>query len=121
MRSGGLRQSGHSMALGHQRPVDPTLQNLTARAARLRYHILTMAKGKGEGYVGQGLGAADIFTVLYFHEMRYRPEQLDWPDRVRFLLSTGHYSIGLWAALVELGVLTEQELPSYGADGSRLE
>jgi transketolase len=80
-----------------------------------------MAKGKGEGYVGQGLGGTDIFTVLYFHEMRHRPDQLDWPDRDRFLLSTGHYSIVLWAALAELGVLQMDELPKYGADNSRLE
>jgi transketolase len=94
---------------------------LFARAARLRHHILTMAKGKGEGYVGQGLGAADIFSVLYFHEMRHRPHELDWPDRDRFLLSTGHYSIVLWAALAELGVLNVDELSTYGSDNSRLE
>jgi transketolase len=80
-----------------------------------------MAKGKGEGYVGQGLGAADIFAVLYFDEMRHRPGDLAWPDRDRFLLSTGHYSIILWAALAELGILREDELPTYGADDSRLE
>ena len=94
---------------------------LQARASKLRHHILTMAKGKGEGYVGQGLGAADIFTVLYFHEMRHRPDELNWPDRDRFLLSTGHYSIVLWAALAELGILELKELPAYGADGSRLD
>jgi len=94
---------------------------LDVRATRLRHHILTMAKGKGEGYVGQGLGAADIFTVLYFHEMRHNPELLDCPDRDRFLLSTGHYSIVLWAALAELGVLPKDELPTYGADDSRFE
>jgi transketolase len=80
-----------------------------------------MAKGKGEGYVGQGLGAADIFAVLYFHEMRYQPDRLDWPERDRFLLSTGHYSIVLWAALAEAGVLKAEELATYGADESRLE
>jgi transketolase len=41
------------------------------------------------------------------------------PDR--FLLSTGRYSIALFAALAELGIYTEQELASYGADESRLE
>src|ERR1051326_1573333 len=94
---------------------------LKSRAARLRHHILTMARGKGEGYVGQGLGAADIFTVLYFHEMRCRPDELHWPDRDRLLLSAGHYSIVLWAALAELGIFEADELPTYGADGSRLE
>jgi len=53
--------------------------------------------------------------------MRFDPRRLDWPDRDRFLLSTGHYSIGLFAALAELGVYSEDELSSYGADESSLE
>jgi transketolase len=64
---------------------------------------------------------ADLLAVLYFHEMRYDPRNLHWPQRDRFLLSTGHYSIALWAALAEAGVIPVDELSSYGADGSRLE
>ncbi|HLJ89963.1 MAG TPA: transketolase [Candidatus Angelobacter sp.] len=98
-----------------------TLQRLREHARNIRRNVLVMARGKGEGYVGQGLDAADILTALYFHEMRFDPKRLDWPDRDRFLLSTGHYSIVLFAALAELGVFAEQELASYGADESRLE
>ena len=53
--------------------------------------------------------------------MRYDPRFLNWNDRDRFLLSTGHYSIGLYAALAEAGVISIDELNTYGADGSRLE
>ena len=94
---------------------------LRLRAANMRRHILTMARGPGQGYVGQGLGIADLLAALYFHELRYNPEALDWPDRDRFLLSTGHYSIALWAALAEAGILPMGELTTYGADDSRLE
>jgi transketolase len=87
----------------------------------LRRHILTMARGQGQGYVGQGLGIADLLAALYFHELRYDPQNLAWADRDRFLLSTGHYSIALWAALAEAGVLPVEELSTYGADGSRLQ
>lgn len=83
--------------------------------------MLSMAAGKGQGYIGQGLGFADLLAALYFHEMRYDPQDPSWADRDRFVLSTGHYSIALWAALVELGVLSADELADYGADGSRLE
>lgn len=99
----------------------PTSEMLRTHAKQIRRNILTMARGKGEGYVGQGLDAADIFAVVYFREMRYRPTEPDWPDRDRFLLSTGHYSIVLWAALTELGLLKPDELITYGADESRLE
>ncbi len=94
---------------------------LKSRAWKLRRHVLEMARGRGDGYVGQGLGAADILAVLYFHEMRLDPSRLDWPERDRFLLSTGHYSIALFAALTELGVFPEEELRTYGADESRFE
>jgi transketolase len=97
------------------------LPALQARAHRLRRHVLRMAERVGQGYVGQGLGIADLLAVLFFHELRYDPRRLDWPERDRFVLSTGHYSIGLYAALAEAGILPFEELDSYGADGSRLE
>lgn len=94
---------------------------LKGKATTLRRHMLTMARGQGQGYIGQGLGIADVLAALYFHEMRYDPDDVKWPGRDRFLLSTGHYSIALWAALAEAGIIPIEELPTYGADGSRLE
>ncbi|WP_027061968.1 transketolase [Mesorhizobium loti] len=94
---------------------------LERKATQLRRHMLTMARGQGQGYIGQGLGIADTLAALYFHELRYDPHNLAWPDRDRFLLSTGHYSIALWAALAEAGILPVEELVTYGADNSRLE
>ncbi|RWC70305.1 MAG: transketolase [Mesorhizobium sp.] len=94
---------------------------LERTATRLRRHMLTMARGQGQGYIGQGLGIADVLAALYFHELRYDPHNLAWPDRDRFLLSTGHYSIALWAALAEAGIIPVEELTTYGADNSRLE
>jgi transketolase len=87
----------------------------------LRRHMLAMARRIGQGYIGQGLGIADVLAALYFHELRLDPEDPGWAGRDRFLLSTGHYSIALWAALAEIGVLPVEELATYGADNSRLE
>src|SRR5271169_4419412 len=94
---------------------------LQLRALSLRRHVLRMAERVGQGYVGQGLGIADLLAVLYFGEMNYDPSNLTWPDRDRFILSIGHYSIGLYAALAEAGVIEIEELDTYGADESRLE
>ena len=102
-------------------PAEADIGALKARATNLRRHMLTMARGQGQGYIGQGLGIADALAALYFHELRYDPQNLSWPDRDRFLLSTGHYSIALWAALAEAGILPVEELLTYGADDSRLE
>jgi transketolase len=94
---------------------------LKVRATSLRRHMLAMARTQGQGYIGQGLGIADVLAALYFHELRYDPHNLSWPGRDRFLLSTGHYSIALWAALAEAGIIPLEELVTYGADNSRLE
>jgi transketolase len=101
-------------------PGAPDIALLERRALNLRRKMMTMAAGKGEGYIAQGLGFADALSALYFHEMRHDPARPDWAGRDRFLLSTGHYSIALYALLAEAGYLAEDSLPSYGLNGSRL-
>lgn len=70
--------------------------------------------------MGQALGIADVLAVSYFHALRYRPDDPEWEDRDRFYLSIGHYAIALYAALIEAGVLPENEIETYGADDSRM-
>ncbi|MBA4856314.1 transketolase [Nocardia farcinica] len=89
-------------------------------AYRIRHNVLDMGEEQGQGYVGQALGAADILATVYGHYLRYRPDDPHWPGRDRFLLSTGHYAIGLYAALAEAGIVPRAELASYGSDDSRL-
>lgn len=97
------------------------LAQIKQRAHAMRRHVLHMAEIVGQGYVGQGLGIADLLAVLYFGELRHDPTHPAWPDRDRMVLSIGHYAIGLYAALAEAGVIPLAELDTYGADGSRLE
>jgi len=104
------------------RPVNTEVDFAALRrhAKNMRRHMLTMARGPGQGYVGQGLGFADTLAALYFHEMHWDPKNLTAEGRDRFVLSTGHYSIALWAVLAEAGVFPLSELKTYGADDSRL-
>lgn len=101
---------------------EPAISNtsLAERAYRIRRNALRMGEVQGQGYVGQALGVADVLAVSYFHAMCFRPGEPDWEGRDRFLLSIGHYAIALYAALIEAGVLPEEELETYGSDGSRL-
>lgn len=94
--------------------------SLARRAWNIRHHALRMGEVQGQGYIGQALGIADVLAVAYFHALRYRRNEPDWDARDRFLLSIGHYAIALYAALIEAGVIPEDELESYGGDGSRL-
>jgi transketolase len=108
------------MAVLNHPPAAPDIAALKGRALNLRRKMMAMASGKGEGYIAQGLGMADCLASLYFHEMRYDPENPEWKERDRFVLSTGHYSIAMYAVLAEAGILSTNELPTYGLNGSRL-
>ncbi|WP_082735128.1 MULTISPECIES: transketolase [Hyphomicrobiales] len=94
--------------------------SLERRAWNIRRHAILMGEVQGQGYIAQALDIADVLAVAYFHAMRYRPDDPEWEGRDRFLLSNGHYAIALYAALIEAGVIPEQELETYGADESRL-
>jgi transketolase len=93
---------------------------LAERAYRIRRNALRMGEVQGQGYIAQALDIADVLAVAYFHAMRFRPEDTSWEGRDRFLLSNGHYAIALYAALIEAGIIPEEELETYGSDESRL-
>src|SRR6188768_2478676 len=95
-------------------------QKVAAAAYRMLHYVLNMGEAQGQGYVGQALGAADMLAGVYADQLRYRAEDPHWEGRDRFLLSTGHYAIGLYAALAEAGIIAVEELDTYGCDGSRL-
>ncbi|MEX5506162.1 transketolase [Pseudomonas putida] len=100
--------------------ADTPFARLSKHAWRIRRFALRMGEVQGQGYVGQALGWADVLAVAYCHAMNIRSAEPEWEGRDRFLLSHGHYAIALYAALLEAGVLPEEELETYGSDDSRL-
>ena len=94
--------------------------SLAMRAWNVRRNALLMGEVQGQGYIGQALGVADVLAVSYFHALSYRPDDPEWGGRDRFLLSVGHYAIALYAALIEAGILPEDEIETYGMDDSRM-
>ncbi|MCY4488332.1 MAG: transketolase [Deltaproteobacteria bacterium] len=90
-------------------------------AATLRLHVVEMVAPLGQGYVQQGLGAADIFTALYFAEARLDPSDPTWPDRDRVFLTTAHNTAIFYAALAERGFFETDRLATYCQDGAELE
>jgi transketolase len=94
--------------------------DLATRAYRIRRHAVRMGEVQGQGYVAQALDIADVLATAFFHVMRFRPDDPQWEGRDRFLLSNGHYAIAFYAALIEAGIIPEDELETYGCDDSRL-
>ncbi|AWB85686.1 transketolase [Mycetocola zhujimingii] len=112
--------------LTHERPpaaaasLEDRVERVGAAAYRMRHYALNMGEVQGQGYVGQALGSADIMAAVYADQLRFRPDEPEWEGRDRFLLSTGHYAIGHYAALAEAGIVPVDELDTYGSDDSRL-
>jgi transketolase len=100
--------------------LDQRTKKVRDAAYRIRHHSLNMGEVQGQGYVGQALGAADMFASVYADQLAFRPAEPEWEERDRFLLSTGHYAIGFYAALAEAGIVPVEELETYGSDDSRL-
>ena len=96
-------------------------KELEKKATEIRKHIIKMTGAAGSGHPGGSLSIADIISVLYFHHMNYKPEQPDWPDRDRFVLSKGHGCPALYAALAEAGVFPLKKLLSLRKLGSILQ
>lgn len=90
-------------------------------ATRLRLHVVNMVAPSGQGYVQQGLGAADIFTSLYFAEATLDPANPNWPDRDRIFLTTAHNTAIFYATLAERGFFDVGDLKTYVTNGSKLE
>ncbi|MCH9287020.1 transketolase [Klebsiella quasipneumoniae] len=96
------------------------LQKVAAAAWRIRRYALRMGEVQGQGYIGQALGYADVLATAFAHMMNFRSAEPEWEGRDRFLLSHGHYAIAYYAALLEAGIIPEEELETYGSDDSRL-
>ncbi|MFI6376424.1 transketolase [Streptomyces sp. NPDC050546] len=90
------------------------------RALAVRERILQMGTSPDGTHVGGSLSCADVLTLLYTEVLRLRPEDPDWPERDRFILSKGHASAALYAVLAARGFLPEEELAEYGRSGGRL-
>jgi transketolase len=79
-------------------------------ALRIRRAIIEMTHAAKSGHPGGSLSSVEILTALYFAIMRIDPERPDWEDRDRFVLSKGHASPALYAALALRGYFPEEAL-----------
>ncbi len=84
----------------------------TARC--LRVDSLRLIHRRGAGHPGGALSAAEIVAVLYFHVLRVDPADPGWEERDRFILSKGHASAVLYAALSRRGFFPLSEFDRWG-------
>src|SRR5437868_2947647 len=91
--------------------IDSSLiARLQAKAHDLRRQVLTMITQAKSGHPGSSLSIVEIMTVLFYHILRHDPQNPQWPDRDRFILSKGHASPILYAVLADWGYFSPSEL-----------
>jgi len=96
-------------------------KELGERANALRRTVLDMVYRAGSGHIGGSLSAAEIMTVLYFHEMRIDPANPRWQERDRFVLSKGHATPIYYATLAARGFFPMETLEGFRKMGSILQ
>ena len=102
--------------------VDPAeVARLTDVARRIRVEIVKTVNRAKAGHIGGPLSAADILAALYFHVLRIRPDEPEWAERDRFILSKGHSSLVLYSAMALRGYFPVEELLTFDSAGSRLQ
>lgn len=98
-----------------------SIQELEEKAVIVREDIIKELLEAGSGHSAGPLGMADIFTALYFNILHHDPENPEWEERDRLMLSNGHICPVRYAAMAEAGYFPVSELMTLRKLGSRLQ
>ena len=86
------------------------IAELEELARRIRVSVIRTVRRVKVGHVGGPLSAADVLAALYGRVLRIRPQEPDWPERDRFILSKGHSALGQYAAMALTGYFPPEEM-----------
>ena len=90
-----------------------SISDLEELARKCRVEIVKMVHRAQAGHPGGSLSEIDLLAALYGNYLRVKPEDPNWNDRDRFILSKGHASPGMYAILAEMNFISKQDLESY--------
>ena len=90
-------------------------------AQAVRWDIIEMIYRAGMGHPGSSLSCVEILVALYLGGvMNVDPQNPDWPERDRFVLSKGHASPALYSVLARRGFFPRETLSTFRKTGSML-
>ena len=79
------------------------MENLKALAYELRENVIDMIVEGKAGHIGGDMSVMEILTEIYFDQMNISPENMDDPDRDKFIMSKGHSVEAYYAVLAKKG------------------
>lgn len=94
---------------------------LREKANQLRADVLKMVTNANSGHPGGALGMADTWAVLHYEFINDKPDNPEWEDRDRFILSNGHTCPLLYAVLADKGYFPKEELDKFRKLGALLQ
>lgn len=108
--------TANSIALARSLPETA----LDERSMHLRRMVVKALVGGGRGHIGSSMSLIEILRVLYDDILRHRPDEPDWPERDRCVLSKGHGCLALYAVLADKGFFPPAVLESFCREDSIL-
>jgi transketolase len=97
------------------------LKFLESKSNQIRKEIVSMVYRANSGHVGGSLGSADLLVALYYGIMSHDPQNPDWEERDRFILSKGHCTPVIYAILADCGYFPAKDLLTFRRPGSHLQ
>ena len=98
------------------------IENIEKFALQVRRHILEMAVSAGadSAHFGGALSITEIVSTLFAYQMKIDKKNPKWEERDRFILSKGHACLVYYAALCEVGYISNNELKTFEKNDTNL-
>lgn len=101
--------------------TEELVSEIQSVAQKIRLDVLDMVYRRQAGHLGGSFSAAEILAALYFHHLKINPQDPQWPQRDRFLLSKGHAAAALYSVLAQRGYFPVSDLEKWGHIGAHLQ
>ena len=86
------------------------MENLKALAYELREDVMDIIMSGKAGHIGGDMSVMEILTEIYFDQMNISPENMDDPNRDKFVMSKGHSVEAYYAVLAKKGFFPIEEV-----------
>lgn len=98
--------------------TDEEIAELKRIAKKNRIDTVEVTGWCGGSHIGGSLSMMDLTTILYWRYLKIRPEDPEWDERDRFVLSKGHGGVGHAVVLANRGYFDAEQLKDFNKTGS---